>query len=45
MKSIDFTKHERAVVFLNNLKASGGNDIPEAMFDGLWEALNMSWRD
>ncbi|KAM3136527.1 hypothetical protein pb186bvf_011330 [Paramecium bursaria] len=45
VKSIDFTKHERAVVFLNNLKASGGQDIPEAMFDGLWEALNMSWRD
>lgn len=42
--SINFSSHDRAVSFINSLKADGGGDGPEAMLDGLNEGAGKSWR-
>lgn len=34
--SIDFCKHDKALAFLDSIKADGGGDYPEAMLDGLY---------
>lgn len=39
-----FDKPESAIVFLDNLKATGGGDTPEAVADGLSKALDLNWR-
>ena len=44
-KCKDFTNSENAVTFLKDLKAAGGGDAPEAVIDGLSDAVNnISWR-
>lgn len=45
-KHIDFSNFQLASDFLNNLTASGGGDPPEAVLDGLNEAIvNLNWRE
>ncbi|KZT44610.1 hypothetical protein SISSUDRAFT_1068458 [Sistotremastrum suecicum HHB10207 ss-3] len=45
-RKFDFTSDIRQVHdSLKTLYASGGGDGPEAVTAGLWEALNMNWRD
>jgi len=45
-RKFDFTSDIRKVhESLSTLYASGGGDGPEAVTAGLWEALNMDWRD
>ena len=42
----DFSDFESSSNFLDNLTASGGGDPPEAVLDGLNEAVkNLTWRD
>ena len=42
----DFTDKEGALNFLKQLDAFGGNDVPEAVIEGLCEAnLKLSWKD
>lgn len=42
----DFTTYQSASAFLNILTASGGGDPPEAVLDGLNEAVHsLKWRD
>lgn len=41
----DFNSAQETLAFLNNLRAQGGGDMPEAVFDGINAALyNVSWR-
>jgi hypothetical protein len=40
----DFSTPEKAVEFLSQLKAGGGEDGHEAVVDGLSEALKLTWR-
>lgn len=45
-KHKDFSNFQEASDFLNNLTASGGGDPPEAVLDGLNDALvNLKWRE
>lgn len=39
------SKLERFVQVLNEVKVSGGGDIPEAVYEGLFLALRESWRE
>jgi len=41
---INFTNSTNAIKFLKEKNASGGNDTPEAVFDGLRVACNFSWK-
>ncbi|KAK0721888.1 hypothetical protein B0T26DRAFT_700601 [Lasiosphaeria miniovina] len=42
---LDFTPDvDKVHVFLSNLKARGGRDLPEDVLGGLQQALNASWR-
>lgn len=42
----DFTTYQSASAFLDSLTASGGGDPPEAVLDGLNEAVHsLKWRD
>eukprot|EP00331_Platyophrya_macrostoma_P012908 CAMPEP_0176415582 /NCGR_PEP_ID=MMETSP0127-20121128/5885_1 /TAXON_ID=938130 /ORGANISM="Platyophrya macrostoma, Strain WH" /LENGTH=311 /DNA_ID=CAMNT_0017795591 /DNA_START=1167 /DNA_END=2102 /DNA_ORIENTATION=- len=44
VESLDFTTNINAISFLDSLKAVGGDDAPEAVFDGLYSAHDKSWR-
>lgn len=42
----DFTDFENSTKFLEELNASGGGDPPEAVLDGLYDAVfKLNWRD
>lgn len=41
---LDFTNEHEAIKYVNNLKASGGGDEPEAVHDGLIDACQkLTW--
>ena len=45
-KLLDFTDSKSAIVFLDNLDAQGGGDLPEAVIDGMNDAVfKLSWKD
>ena len=44
VNSTDFTSDAEAIKVLERFKADGGGDPPEAVFDGLYTAYNMSWK-
>ena len=45
-KICDFTSSINAEKFLHELTASGGGDVPEAVLDGLHDAIyNVNWRE
>lgn len=45
-KKMQFSNYQEACIFLDSLTATGGGDPPEAVLDGLNEAvLNLQWRD
>ena len=44
IKNLDF--HDRVISYINSIRPLGGNDYPEAVFDGLYDAsTKISWRD
>jgi len=44
-RKCDFTNHQAANTYIQNLKSDSGGDPPEAVLDGLDAACELNWRD